>query len=100
MWETRPGTGFKPQYCSFNHSKSSWNAKGVSTLGTTSFDVQVQHLLTVATNLLSCFETEENNFVSRIIAFDETLVRSFKPEMKRQATEWHMPNSPRPSKGN
>ena len=49
---------------------------------------QVQHRLTVATNLLSRFETEENNFISRIVAIDETLVRSYEPEMKRQATEW------------
>ena len=44
---------------------------------------QVQRRLTVTTNLLSRFEIEENNFVSRIFAIDETWVRSNEPEIKR-----------------
>ena len=38
---------------------------------------QVQRRFTVATNLLFHFETEENNFVSRIVVIDETWVSSF-----------------------
>lgn len=42
---------------------------------------QVQRRLTVATNLLSSFETEENSFISRFAAIEETLVRSYEPEI-------------------
>ena len=48
---------------------------------------QAQCRLAVTFNLLSRFETEENNFVSRIIAIEEPSVRSYEPEMKRHATE-------------
>ena len=58
--------------------------------------IQVQRRLTVASNLFSSFETEENNFVSKIFAIDETWVWSYESEMKRQDTEWLPPNSPRP----
>ena len=52
---------------------------------------QVQWRLTVATNLLSRFETEKKkNFISRVVAWLD--------HMKRQATESHTPNSPRPVK--
>ena len=59
---------------------------------------QVKRRLTVATSLLSYFETEKYNFVSRIVAIDTTWVWSYESEMKRQATEWHTPNYPRPEK--
>ena len=44
---------------------------------------------TVATNLLYRVDTEENNLVSRIVAIDDTWVKSYEPGMKGQATEWH-----------
>ena len=42
---------------------------------------QMQRRLTVTTNLLSRFEMEENNFVSRFVASDETPVRSYEPDI-------------------
>ena len=39
---------------------------------------------TVATNLLSCYEIEDNNFLSRIVNIDKTWVESYEPEMERQ----------------
>ena len=34
----------------------------------------------------------------RIVAIDETWIRSFEPELRRQSSEWHTKNSPRPLK--
>ena len=36
--------------------------------------------------------------LKRIVAIDETWMRSFEPELKRQSSERHTPNSPRPVK--
>ena len=58
----------------------------------------MQPRLIVATTLLSRVETDANNFISRIVAIKEVWARPYEPEMKRQATEWHTPNSPRPAK--
>ena len=33
--------------------------------------------------------------LKRIVAIDETWIRSFESELKRQSAEWHTPNSPR-----
>ena len=40
----------------------------------------------------------EDEFLERIIAIDETWVRSYEPELKRQSAEWRRPGSPRPVK--
>ena len=34
--------------------------------------------------------------LNRVVAIDETWIRSFEPKLKRQSSEWHTPNSPRP----
>jgi hypothetical protein len=36
--------------------------------------------------------------LKRVVAIDETWIRSFEPELKRQSSEWHTPNLPRPVK--
>ena len=59
---------------------------------------QVERRLEVATNLRSRFDSEGQDFLSRIVAIDETWIRSYEPEMKRQSAEWHTPSSPRPAK--
>ena len=41
---------------------------------------------TVAINLLSRNETEDNNFLSGIVTIDKTWVESYEPEMERQGT--------------
>jgi histone-lysine N-methyltransferase SETMAR len=55
---------------------------------------QAERRLNIATNHLSRFSKEGRNFLSRIVAIDETWVRSYDPELKRQSAEWHTPNSP------
>ena len=59
---------------------------------------EIERRLEIATDLLSRFTDEGNEFLSRIVAVDETWVRSYEPELKSQASEWHAPNSPRPAK--
>lgn len=44
------------------------------------------------------YNTEQDNFLDRIVTIDETWIRSFEPELKRQSNEWHTPSSPRPVK--
>ena len=36
--------------------------------------------------------------LQRIVAIDEAWIRSFEPELKRQSSEWHTKDSPRPLK--
>lgn len=52
----------------------------------------------VAENLLGRYKTEGETFLNRIVAIDETWIRSYEPELKRQSSEWHTPDSPRPIK--
>ena len=59
---------------------------------------QAECCLEVATHLLSWFDSEGQDFLSRIVAIDETWVRSYEPELKRQSAEWHTPSSPRLAK--
>ena len=35
---------------------------------------------------------------NEFIAIDKTWIQSFEPELKRQSSEWHTKNSPRPVK--
>ena len=58
----------------------------------------IERRLKIATDLLSRFTEEGNDFLSRIVAIDENLVRYYEPELKSQASEWHTSNSPRPAK--
>ena len=48
--------------------------------------------------LLGRYDSEQYSMLNRIVAIDETWIRSFEPELKRQSSEWHTPNSPRPVK--
>ena len=59
---------------------------------------QAERRLEVATHLLSRFDSEGQDFLSRIVAIDETWVSSYEPELKRQSAEWHTPSSTRPAK--
>ena len=59
---------------------------------------QAEHHLEVATHLLSRFDSEGQDFLSIIVAIDETWVRSYEPELKRHSAEWHTPSSPRLAK--
>ena len=59
---------------------------------------QAEHCLTVATQLLYRYDSERQDFLERIVAINETWIRSYEPEMRRQSTKWHTPSSPRPAK--
>ena len=47
---------------------------------------------------LNRHENEGDQFINRIVAIDETWLRSYEPESKSQSSEWHTPSSPRPAK--
>ncbi|KAK3799631.1 hypothetical protein RRG08_059677 [Elysia crispata] len=49
-------------------------------------------------NFLRRFQTEQNDFLGRIITGDETWVYSWDPETKRQSAEWRNFDEPRPEK--
>ena len=59
---------------------------------------QAERRLTIAIQLLYRYDSEGQEFLERIVAVDETWIRSYEPEMRRQSTEWHTPSSPRPAK--
>ena len=59
---------------------------------------QAECCFEVATYLISQFDLEGQDFLSRIVAIDKTWVRSYELELKRQKAEWHTPSSPRPAK--
>lgn len=47
---------------------------------------------------LNRLENDGDQFLNRIVAIDETWLRSYEPELKSQSSEWHSPSSPRPAK--
>ncbi|KAK3803389.1 hypothetical protein RRG08_016935 [Elysia crispata] len=55
-------------------------------------------LLLFRRNFLRRFQTEQNDFLGRIITGDETWVYSWDPETKRQSAEWRDFDEPRPEK--
>ena len=59
---------------------------------------QKQSRVDIAQKLLSRYQNEKESFINRIVAIDETWIRSYEPELKRQSSEWHTPSSPRPVK--
>ena len=59
---------------------------------------QAQRRLKVATANFTGFSTVGEDFLSRIVSIDETGVRSYESELKRQSAEWHTPSSPRYAK--
>ena len=52
----------------------------------------------ICTQLLHQYHNEAENMLKRVVAIDETWIRSFEQELKRQSSEWHTKNSPRPVK--
>ncbi len=52
---------------------------------------QIQARLESAKDLLKRYEREAEECLNRIVAIDETWVRSYEPELKRQSSEWHTP---------
>ena len=61
---------------------------------------QKQSRVDIAQKLLSRYQNEKESFINRIpvVAIDETWIRSYEPELKRQSSEWHTPSSQRPVK--
>ena len=49
-------------------------------------------------SLLHRYGEEGDEMLQKIVAIDETWIRSFEPELKRQSSEWHTKGSPRPLK--
>jgi len=52
----------------------------------------------IAQQLLHRFREEENEFLQKLVAIDETWIRDFEPELKSQSSEWRGKGSPRPKK--
>ena len=52
----------------------------------------------IAVQLRRRYHKEGESFIQRIVAIDETWIRSYEPELKRQSSEWRHPDSPRPQK--
>ena len=61
-------------------------------------DDQKTDRIDIAKTLLKRYIKEGESFLNRIVAKDETWIRSYEPELKRQSSEWHTPASPRPIK--
>ena len=57
---------------------------------------QKQKRLDIATLLKERFYVEDQAFMRRIVAIDETWIRDFEPELKSQSNEWRATSSPRP----
>ena len=58
--------------------------------------IQKQERVRISRELLR--RSQEEDILDRIVAIDETWVRSYEPELKRQSAEWRRPGSPRPIK--
>ena len=61
-------------------------------------DSEKHHRVKMACSLLYRYGEEGDEMLQRIVAIDETWIRSFEPELKRQSSEWHTKDSPRPLK--
>jgi hypothetical protein len=51
----------------------------------------------VCLDLLECIENDKTFFI-HVITVDETWIFEYDPDTKRQSSEWHTCNSPRPKK--
>ena len=60
-------------------------------------DEQKENRLFISQKLLDRV-TIEPDFLRRVITGDETCIFEYDPVTKRQSSEWHTPNSPRPKK--
>ncbi|GFR99849.1 histone-lysine N-methyltransferase SETMAR [Elysia marginata] len=61
-------------------------------------DEQKESRVNFSRNFLRRFQTEQNDFLGRIITGDETWVFSWDPETKRYSAEWRDFDEPRPEK--
>lgn len=61
-------------------------------------NAQMKERLDTAKEHLKRYEEEGERLLNRIVAIDETWIRSYEPELKSQSAEWHTPASPRPAK--
>ena len=61
-------------------------------------DSEKHHRVKIARSLLHRYGEEGDEMLQRIVAIDETWIGSFEPELKRQNSEWHTKDSPRPLK--
>ena len=61
-------------------------------------DSEKHHRVKIASSLLHRYGEEGDEMLQRIVAIDETWIRSFEPELKQQSSEWHTKDSPRPLK--
>ena len=61
-------------------------------------DSEKHHRVKIARSLLHRYGQEGDEMLQRIVAIGETWIRSFNPELKRQSSEWHTKDSPRPLK--
>ena len=48
--------------------------------------VQEQNRVHITHNLLSLYEKERESFINRVVAIDQTRIRSYEPELKRQSS--------------
>ena len=58
-------------------------------------DDQKTDRMDIAKTLLKRYIKDGESFLNRIDAIDETWIRSYEPELKRQSSEWHTPASTR-----
>jgi len=58
---------------------------------------QMHQRVSVCTELRQ-LATDDETFLSRVITADESWVYGYKPETKRQSSQWKSPTSPRPKK--
>ena len=59
---------------------------------------QKQKRLDIATSLKQTFDVEDQVFLCRIVAIDETWIRNFERELKAQSNEGRRSASPRSKK--
>jgi hypothetical protein len=52
----------------------------------------------VAEEVLRRYKAEDEQFLNRIVARDETLIRDFEPQLKSQSSHWKHATSPCPKK--
>ena len=58
----------------------------------------MQERVRLAEEHINRHEKEGETFLNRIVAIDETWLRSYEPELKSQSTEWNSQASSRPAK--
>ncbi|GFR95729.1 histone-lysine N-methyltransferase SETMAR, partial [Elysia marginata] len=61
-------------------------------------DAQEESRVNFSRNFLGRFQTEQNDFLGRVITGDDTWVYYWDPETKRQSAEWRDFDEPRPQK--